>query len=110
MRLLRLVQKNVNPFCSLGMFILRIQLTHMKFKPAHAKRIHRPFADSPNFQQSSTRHLKHLQIILTLTTEPTPGFKSSSKSFRHDGTETRLSYVYGPQDHSLADSLIQQKG
>lgn len=37
------------------------------------------FADNPNHQPSSTRHLKHLQIILTLTTETTPGFKSFSK-------------------------------
>lgn len=37
------------------------------------------FADNPNHQPSSTRHVKHLQIILTLTTETTPGFKSFSK-------------------------------
>lgn len=37
------------------------------------------FADNPNHQPSSTRHVKHLQIILTLTTETTPGFKSFNK-------------------------------
>lgn len=37
------------------------------------------FADNPSHQPLSTRHVKHLQIILTLSPETTPGFKSLSK-------------------------------